>query len=186
MRRLGLTLLLLTAAPGLAADPPAKPPVLGATPRPTPQQLAKFNRFVAGVVDPENTLDLIEGRPRLFQLKQAPTQFQVADPTVLSADFLTPTDLSVMGRRVGTTVLNLWFPDPVRKGQEAVLSYLVRVYPDPEAKARLAASYRVLGIEINRAFPNSRVGFTLVGDKVILSGQAHDLREADQIRRVIK
>ncbi len=184
--RLGLILILAMAAPVLAADPPAKLRPLGSTPKPTPQQLAKFNQFIGAVVDPENTLDLVVGRPRLFQFNQPPTQIQVADPTVLSANLLKATDLSVMGRRVGTTVLNLWFPDPTRKGKEVVLSYLVRVFPDPEAKARLTQSYRVLGLEINRAYPNSRVEFTTIGDKVRLDGQAHDAREAGQILRIVK
>ena len=184
--RLGLILSLVLVAPVFAADPPTKPRPLGSTPKPTAQELAKFNQFIEAVVDPQNTLDMVEGRPRLMQFKQTPTQIQVADPTVLSANFLRPTDLSVMGRRVGTTVLNLWFPDPARKGKEVVLSYLVRVFPDPEAKARLAQSYRVLGLEINRAFPNSRVEFTIVGSTIILSGQAHDAREAGPIMRIVK
>lgn len=186
MRSLGLILSLVTVAPVFAVDPPPKGRPLGSTPKPTPQQLAKFNQFVTAVVDPVNTLDMVVGRPRLIQFKQVPTQIQVADPTVLSANFLRPTDLSVMGRRTGTTVMNLWFPDPARKGQELVLSYLVRVIPDPEAKARLAGSYRVLGLEINRAYPNSRVEFTIVGNKVILTGQAHDIREAGEIMRLAK
>jgi pilus assembly protein CpaC len=186
MRRLGLVLTLLAVAPAFAADPPATKPALGRTPKATPETLAKFNQFVEAVVDPEHTLDMVAGRPRLIQFKHAPTQIQVADPTLLSANFLKPTDLSVMGRRVGTTVLNLWFPDPARKGQEVVLSYLVRVIPDPEAKARLVGSYRVLGLGINRALPNSRVEFTIVGDKVLLTGRAHDGREVGLIDRMAK
>src|SRR5262249_31098046 len=79
---------------------------------------------------------------------------------------------------------NLWFPDPMNKDKEKILSYLVRVLPDPEAKERLEAIYKALEIEINKAFPNSRVRLALVGDKLMVSGQAHDVYEATQILRI--
>ena len=96
------------------------------------------------------------------------------------------TQLTIIGGRVGTTVLNLWFPDPKDKDKEKVLSYLVRVFPDPEAKKRLEAIYKVLEAEINKAFPNSRVRLTLVGEKLMVSGQAHDVYEATQILRILQ
>ncbi len=181
-----LTLVALAlATPAMPAQAPAK---LGSTPVPSAKQLEEERQFIAGVVDPKNTLDMIVGRPRIILLKSVPTRTQISDVGTLSLELLEPdrTQLAVLGNKVGITVLNLWFTDPRDNRKEVVLSYLVRVLPDPEAKARLVAQYNALAAEVNQAFPQSRIRLTGVGDKVLLSGQAHDVYEAGQIRRVLK
>ena len=40
-------------------------------------------------------------------------------------------------------------------------------------------------IEISQQFPNSIVRLNVVGDKVIVSGQAHDIQEAAQILKLV-
>jgi pilus assembly protein CpaC len=157
-----------------------KPRRLGSTPVPTAEELAKERRFIAGVVDPRNTLDLIVGRPRVILLNVTPTRTLIADPKVAELSFLGPTgtQMLTMGHRVGTTVLYLWFPDPEKKGEERIIGYLVRVLPDPEAKARREAAAA--------AFPNSRVRLTPVGVTTLLSGQAHDVVDAVKILRVLR
>jgi pilus assembly protein CpaC len=160
---------------------------VGTTPTPTEEDLKQFAQFIDGVVDPKNTLDVIDGRARLLMLKEVPTQFQLVDPTVVSANQLNdPKQFSVLGRKPGTTVLNLWFKDPKDAKKEVILSYLVRVLPDPEAKARLERVYKALEDEINKAFPKSRVRLTLVGDKLMVDGQAHDIYDAYEIMRVLR
>jgi pilus assembly protein CpaC len=162
--------------------------MLGATPVPSQQELEEYRQFVEGVIDPRNTLDLIQGRARLMLLKATPVRTQIADPAIASFRLLEPlgTQITIIGQRVGTTVLNLWFTDPKNKDKEKVLSYLVRVLPDPMAKQQLEAIYKALEQEINKAFPNSRVRLTLVGDKLMVSGQAHDIYEATQILRIAR
>lgn len=160
--------------------------MLGATPQPTPQELERFNKYVDGVVDPGNTFDLIEGRVRLLLLKQPPTRIQIADESVAEARPLTPpVQVTILGKKVGTTVLNLWFSDPNETNKEKILSYLIRVLPDPEAKDRVERAYKALQDEINRAFPNSQIRIFMVGDKLAVTGQAHDIAEATQILRII-
>jgi pilus assembly protein CpaC len=158
------------------------PRPLGSTPRPTPETIDEFRRYVAGTIDPENTLDLVLGRPRILVLREAPRRLQIADENVARVTVISNTELSVDGMDVGTTVLNIWFGEP---GNERVLSYLVRVIPDPEQKERLERVYTALAEEINRAFPESVVRLSLVGDKVVVSGQAKDIVEAAQILRVV-
>lgn len=181
-----LTTLVTLLLAGVASGQP--PRTLGSTPVPTPAEQAEFNRFVEGVVDPRNTLDLIAGRPRLILLKGHPSRTQIADPAVARFRLLPPpgVQMTVMGLQPGLTVLNLWFPDPAAPGRERVLSYLVRVLPDPEAKARAAAALKALEAELNRAFPDSRVRLGLVGDKVTISGQPHDVAEATKILHVLQ
>ena len=47
---------------------------LGTTPKPSPETLRKFGQYVERVIDPENTLDVIVGRPRVIVLKQNPVR----------------------------------------------------------------------------------------------------------------
>jgi pilus assembly protein CpaC len=161
---------------------------LGTTPVPTARDLEDERKVIAGVVDPKNTLDLVEGRTRVILLKATPTRTQVADDSVMSFKLLEPAgkQMTVLGTKVGMTVLTLWFRDPADKDKELILSYLVRVLPDPEAKTRLVARYDALAAEVNKAFPDSRVRIALVAAKPVLTGQAHDVRDATLIRRVIQ
>src|SRR5205814_1183246 len=66
------------------------------------------------------------------------------------------------------------------------VSYLVRVVPDPEFKSRLEKAYLALEAEINKNFPNSRVKLTLIGDKLMVSGQAHDVYDSNQIMKIAR
>ncbi|HEV7998614.1 MAG TPA: pilus assembly protein N-terminal domain-containing protein [Planctomycetaceae bacterium] len=156
----------------------------GTTPHPSDATLERFKEFVAGTIDPDNTLDLVVGRPRVLVLKQAPIRTYVAEPRTVSYTIITPTELSVVGHQVGSTVLTLWFADSTT-GQTRVLSYLVRVIPDPEQKERLDRVYKALEVEINKAFPNSVVHLALLGDKLVVSGEAKDIVDAANILRVV-
>lgn len=159
---------------------------LGSTPKPTPEDLKEFAQFIEGVIDPRNTLDVIEGRTRLVLLKQTPTQTQIADESIAAFNLLGQKQMTVLGKKVGTTVLTLWFVDPDDKNKEKILSYLVRVLPDPTVKERLEKVYEALEKELAFVFPDSHIKLTLVGDKLVVRGQAKDLAEATQILRIVK
>jgi pilus assembly protein CpaC len=161
--------------------------ILGTTPVPTEKDLEQFRQFIEGVLDPRNTLDLVEGRARIILLKEPPKRTQIVDESVANFRILEPDgkQMTIIGLKAGITVLNLWFVDPKQKDRDVILSYLVRVFPDPEAKERLEAVYKALEQEINRAYPRSRVRLTLIGDKIMVSGQAHDIVEAYQIIRIV-
>jgi pilus assembly protein CpaC len=165
---------------------PGAPAPLGATPRPTEKEQAEFGKYVREFIDPANTLDMIVGRLRLMLLKETPKRIQIGDERIAIYNLVHERELTIVGRQVGTTVLNLWFADAADKTKEKVLSYLVRVLPDPEAKERLEKVYQALEVEINRAFPNSFIHVSLIGDKVAVCGQAHDIFEATQILRVVR
>jgi pilus assembly protein CpaC len=160
--------------------------VIGKTPVPTRQVLEKYGEFVKEMVDPAVTLDLISGRTRLMVLKQAPKRIQIADESIACFTLLTPKEVSLLGKNVGVTILNIWFADPRDATREIVLTYYVRVVPDPECRERLECVYTALAKEINHAFPNSVVHLQLVGDKLVLSGYAHDIAEATHILRIVR
>lgn len=165
--------------PGLAGP-------VGSTPTPSPEVQARFAKYVDQIVDPQNTLDLVVNRNRLMRLKNAPVRAQLTDDTIVTMLTVSPRELSLTGKRVGTTVLTLWFGDVGDPTRQEVLSYLVRVLPDPEYRDRLERVYEALAAEINRAFPDSVVKLQLVGDKLVVSGQAKDIFEAYQILRVVR
>lgn len=161
-------------------------PRLGETPRPDQATLQKYGTFIAGIVDPDNTLNLVVGRPRLLKLKAIPTKVQIADDKIADYGFLADTELSVQGMAVGQTVLNLWFADPADPKKEVILSYLLNVVPDTQARQRLENVYKALEEEINRMFPDCHICLGLVGDKLAVSGQAKDIAEATAILRIVR
>jgi pilus assembly protein CpaC len=154
------------------------------TPIPSAKDLEDINRYVEEVVDPRSTLDLIQHQPRLMRLKENPTRTQIGDPKIAQLEVIGQKQISILGNEVGSTVLNLWFKDGEDK--ERILSYLLRVVPDPERRGRLEAVYKALAQEINHAFPDCHICLTLVGDKVVVSGEAKDVAEAAQILRVVQ
>jgi pilus assembly protein CpaC len=168
----------------LMGQPPVH--VNGNAPPPTPGALAKYKNFVQEMVDPELTLDLVSGRTRLMVLKRAPRRIQVADDSVVAYNILSPTEITLLGRSIGVTVLTFWFEDPADATKVTTLTYHVRVVPDPDMKARLERAYAALSEEINHVFPNSNVCLRLVGDKLAVTGNARDVGEATMILRIVR
>jgi pilus assembly protein CpaC len=119
-------------------------------------------------------------------LKQVPKRIQIANEEVATYAVLSPTEVSLMGQSIGVTVLTLWFVDPVDPAKVETITYHVRVDPDPALKDQLERVYKALENEINCAFPNSHVCLALVGDKLVVSGQAHDIAEASKILQIVR
>jgi pilus assembly protein CpaC len=173
-------------APVGAAPRVAGEPVPGAAPVASAEVQKEYGRFVTSMVDPETTLDVVVGRPRVMVLADEPWRVQIGDDSVVGHEMLAPNELSLNPKAVGTTVLNLWLPDQADGGKPKILSYLVRVSPDPQAKERQQGTYRALADEINRAFPEGRVTLSAVGDKLAVSGEAKDAAQAAEILRVVR
>lgn len=169
------------------------PPILGGEPlqgefRPPvarQQTRDKENPFLLERVDPQLTLELQVGRPTILRLRQAPFRDQVADPEVIDVLNITETEYSITGKRIGTTVLNFWFESPTAPGSRDLISYLVRVIDDPETVQRYQALLTGLEHSINRAFPNSAVRLSYVGNQVLVRGQAKDIEEGTQILNIV-
>jgi pilus assembly protein CpaC len=162
------------------------PGVIGQTPRPTAKSKEKEDRYVQVLVQPDLTLDLLQDQTRLLILKQTPVRIQIANEGIATYALLSPTEISILGRGTGVTTLTFWFVDPADNTKQEILTYQVRVYPDPEAKARLERVCCALADEVNRQFPDSRVTLELCGDKWLLKGQARDSFEATQILRIVR
>ncbi|MGL4421076.1 MAG: type II and III secretion system protein family protein [Gemmataceae bacterium] len=162
------------------------PGTLGSAPVTTAATQQKIDKHVAKMIDAESTLDVVTGQTRILVLKNTPFRVQVGDERYIGSINSTPREILIQGREVGTTVLNLWFGDKDDTAKQEVLTYLIRVYPDPGAKARLEASYKALESEVNKYFKECNVSLKLVGDKLIVSGRVRDFVQGGQILRVIR
>jgi pilus assembly protein CpaC len=60
------------------------------------------------------------------------------------------------------------------------------VYDDPEAHERLERAYQALEEQINRNFPCSHVQLSLLGDQVVIRGQAKDAVDATSIEMLVR
>ena len=171
--------------PGMRSLPEG-PNHLGATPRPTEEDIKESNLLVDHVIDPRLTFDVIENQSRIIILKLTPTKIQVVDEGIIGHNLIEPKQMLVLGRKTGTTVMTIWFNDPNAKGKERILSYLVRCLPDPERKHRLGLIYKALEREIHKRFPDSMIRIEMVGDKVMVSGEAKDIQDATNILRIVR
>jgi pilus assembly protein CpaC len=165
---------------------PGQPGSIGTAPCPAPATLERYGKYVRGMVDPELTLNLAVGRTRLMSLNTVPKRIQVADETIAPYTLISPKEISLLGKTVGVTVLTIWFTDPKDETKQDVLTYYVRVVPDPEIRKQLEWVYKNLADEINKAFPDSVICLSLVGDKVVVSGHAKDVVEAGQILKLVR
>ncbi|MEM9365513.1 MAG: pilus assembly protein N-terminal domain-containing protein [Planctomycetota bacterium] len=144
----------------------------------------KENRFLIERIDPEQTLDLVQGRPTVLRFRVPPFRDQVGDPNIASLLSITENEISVTGTGIGSTTVNFWFRDPETDQQE-VLSYLVRVTDDPEQSRQFERLLENLEREINRGFPDSVVDLNYVGTQVVVRGKARDVEEATNIVRIV-
>lgn len=173
---------LMNLLPG-PGGPPGSCPL---PPVPDAQTVARYRHFVNELIEPEMPLDLIVGRTRLMIFKQAPKRVQIADDSIAAYTILEPLQISLLGKTVGTTVLTMWFAHPADPTKQEILTYMVRVCPDPDAKARLQRVYDALADEINCLFKDSNICLKLVGDKIVVSGHAHDVNEASAILKIVR
>jgi pilus assembly protein CpaC len=161
--------------------------VFGQAPVPTLQDLDLYKRWVVGLDDPKFTFDVIVGHTRLLHLKEAPFRIQVGDTRVFDYTQLgPPTELLLQGTTVGSTTMFMWFGDRNDPSNQSVLAFQVNVLPDPDQKRRLEEIYKALQDEINRTFPDAYVCLTLVGDKLVVSGEVKDAIEANHILRILQ
>lgn len=159
-----------------------------AIPRPGSESAREIANFIERTVDAEFLFDLNVGIPRIVVFKEAPRRVQMdGDEKSPIATFtvISQKEISFVGKKPGRTVLNLWFTDPKDPTKQKIISYLVRVFPDPRATEQIERYYQILERSINEHFPNSRINLKVMGNKLLVCGQAHDVFEAAQILRIV-
>jgi len=162
------------------------PPAVGSTPKTSAATKEKMAKYISKLIDPETTLDLVVGQTRVLVFKDTPFRIQTGNEQVLAFNPATPRELILQGKTVGATVLTLWFGDRNDTTKQETLSYLVRVFPDPEAKERLEKSYKALEDDINKHFRDSSIKLKVLGDKLVVSGRVRDFVQGGQILQIIR
>ncbi|MCP4887939.1 MAG: hypothetical protein GY904_15145, partial [Planctomycetaceae bacterium] len=146
--------------------------------------LGKESRYLIEQIDPERSLDVVTGRPTVLRFRVPPFRDQVGDPDIVDLLSITESEVSITGKKIGSTTVNFWFKDP-QSGEQDVLSYLVRVSDDPEQSRQFERLLENLERDINRGFPNSVVDLTYVGSQVVVRGKARDIEDATNIIRIV-
>ncbi len=181
-----------------AAGPP---PAIG----PVPSQPAarEYDRFVEGAIFPDNTLKVIVGRAVVIVTREKPRRVYIPNEDFATAQIITDRQVAVVGKKEGRTTLDLWFPDPSdpnNPAKDKALSYLVVVLRDTgkdeysrwserqriegEVEA-FRSALKILQAQIKEAFPDSAVQLSLVGEQVVVRGEAKDIVEAAQILSIV-
>ncbi len=80
----------------------------------------------------------------------------------------------------------VWSKDPEDETKEKPLEVSARVITDPDRELRLVQIYKALEQEIHKHFPDSMIRLDIVGDKVAVSGEAQNVKQATDILRIVR
>lgn len=147
------------------------------------------SEFVEGTIDPRCRIDLAIGQSRIIVFREAPLRVYQPDEAVFGHQIISPTEISLFGLKAGKGTLTFWVDDKKADDGKRVLSYEIVVHEEKHdavvARNRIGDQYRALEREINSAFPDSRITLRLIGDQLVVRGQAKDALEATHILRIV-
>jgi Flp pilus assembly secretin CpaC len=113
-------------------------------------------------------LALETGQNRLLLLSEPIGRVSVADPKIADLKVITPTQLLLTSRGVGTTDLTLWN----KKDEALVIALLVTRNLDR------------LRTQLLEFFPTEKISVSAAGDLVVLSGEVADVRVPERAAEV--
>lgn len=148
-------------------------------------ETAKLSNYFQGAVDADQRVDVCLGRPRILVFRAPPKRIYQHDESIATHQIISEKEIALVGVKEGRTSISFWVADPQAPGGETIISLLVNVTPELQYRERLEEKYDALEKELNRAFPDSRVDLDLVGDQLLVRGQAKDALEARQILSVV-
>lgn len=134
------------------------------------------------VIEESGELTVIVRRSKLLRTKVDVYRTAVVDSGVCDVVQFTPREISILGKSRGATHVTFWFQDE----RYRPVTYLVRVVPDPEVEKQQSERYELLESHLATLFPESKVDLVVVGDKLVVRGQARDAAEAAQIMTIIR
>ena len=134
------------------------------------------------IIEESGELTVVVRRSKLLRTKVDVYRTAVVDSAVCDVVQFTPREISILGKSQGATHVTFWFQDE----RYRPITYLVRVVPDPEVEKQQSERYELLESHLAKLFPESKVDLVVVGDKLIVRGQARDAAEAAQIMAIIR
>jgi pilus assembly protein CpaC len=154
---------LVGAASFLAALSIAVPTVAAPEHLTSPPAI-RIDREVGAV----KNLALETGQNRLLLLSEPIGRVSVADPKIADLKVITPTQLLLTSRGVGTTDLTLW-----NKRDEALVIALL-----------VTRNLDRLRSQLLEFFPSEKISVSAAGDLIVLSGEVSDVRIPDRAGEV--
>jgi pilus assembly protein CpaC len=167
-----VALALAVAGPVRAQQPSAQPPSAQASPaQPPPARVAqtpilKIDREVGAFRE----MVLEAGQNRLLVLSDEIGRIAVADPQVADLKVVTPTQVLLTAKGVGSTDMTLW----TRANDPLVIAL------------RVTRNLEGLRKQLKELFPNEQVAISTAGDLVVLTGEVSDVRMPERIAEVAR
>jgi len=134
------------------------------------------------IIEESGELTVVVRRSKLLRTKVDVYRTAVVDSGICDVVQFTPREISILGKSQGATHVTFWFQDE----RYRPVTYLVRVTPDPEVEKQQTERYELLESHLAKLFPESKVDLVVVGDKLVVRGQARDAAEAAQIMAIIR
>ncbi len=147
-----LSLSVTVPAVAAGAEHAASPPAI------------RIDREVGAV----KNLALETGQNRLLLLSEPIGRVSVADPKIADLKVITPTQLLLTSRGVGSTDLTLW-----NKRDEALVIALL-----------VTRNLDRLRSQLLEFFPNEKISVSAAGDLIVLSGEVSDVRVPERAAEV--
>lgn len=119
---------------------------------------------------PDQLISLLKGASALFMNPSTIQRYSIGDPTIAEATVVTPTEILLNGKALGTTTLLVWDAG----GQ--VKLYSVEVTPDASGLQRYLAA----------VLPKDSIAVSTNGSVITLSGAVRNASAADQALAIAK
>ncbi len=148
----------------------------------TPAAKKKIDDLIESDPGEEIALQIRARRSKILRTKRPLIRTVISDPNLIEVVQFGPREFAIIGKGEGTTNLTLWFDQQ----DSETLTYVVTVLPDDSMENKLALKYKEMERMVNALFPNSKIRLLVVGDKLIVKGQARDIREATNIYDLVK
>ena len=143
---------------------------------PAQDVVIKERQFIREVLEPELILRVDTVKSKIIRTNYPVARVAISDPSVVDINEFDSMEIEVVGKKVGETIITMWFVD--QNQQTQVLRYLVQVNA---SNGHLRRNVAELQDQINEAFPNSQVRLIPLRDKLIVRGQVRDAADADKI-----
>ncbi|HEX9243687.1 MAG TPA: type II and III secretion system protein family protein [Anaeromyxobacter sp.] len=163
--RITLAGLALALAGAAASQPPSDQ-----SPQAPGQVAAPVTLRVDREVGAVREMALEAGQNRLLVLSEAIGRIAVADPSVADLKVITPTQVLLTAKGVGSTDLTLWN----RQNDPLVIAL------------RVTRALDGLRKQLKDLFPGEEIGISSAGDLVVLTGRVSDVRMPERIAEVAR
>ena len=187
---------------------PSQQHATGQLPSPSSLPQPPSSPGMAAKAAPDATLEVMAGQTRRLTFPAVPQRVFLAvnenDPIASLREVpQSPREWDLIGKKSGTTYLDVWLPVANDAASQRVLHYVIRIHglkkerqetiterpqlqerpteKPPVEHSSPAPSYQALEQEINRTFPGCTAHLKQEGEKLVVSGTARNILDATRI-----